>query len=371
MTDRPVAPGQTIPSGGAARPIRVLVVDDQRFMRIALRQIIEVDGDMRVVGEARNGVEALALARELLPDAVTMDVEMPQMDGLEACASIMREVKPTPAIIMVSAHTQAGADAAVEALKLGAVDFVSKSSPLVATDLAQIDIALRPKLRAWSTPRRTVRAGAAAAGAGVESGARAATHDRAIDLVAIVASTGGPQALTTLLRRLGPIAPPIVIALHMPGFFTASVAQMIAQDTGCAVSEGSHGAVLAASGVVLVPGGRDGVVARRRGGGHELRLVKVEASVHPCGDALLESAAITAQAPVGIVLTGMGADGARGAAALRRRQAPVLVQDPASCVVDGMPQSAIAAAPGCLVLSLEDIAARLAGWCARRPVAGA
>src|ERR1700722_16419415 len=120
----------------SADPIRVLVVDDQRFMRIALRQIIEHDGDMRVVGEARTGVEAVAMARELKPDAVTMDIEMPEMDGLEACASIMREVTPKPAIIMVSAHTQAGAQGAIDALQRGAVDFVSKASVVAKTDLA-------------------------------------------------------------------------------------------------------------------------------------------------------------------------------------------------------------------------------------------
>jgi two-component system, chemotaxis family, protein-glutamate methylesterase/glutaminase len=346
-------------------PIRVLVVDDQRFMRIALRQIIEHDGDMRVVGEARTGVEAVAMARELKPDAVTMDIEMPEMDGLEACASIMREVTPKPAIIMVSAHTQAGAQGAIDALQRGAVDFVSKASVVAKTDLAKIDTELRPKLRAWSKRRGPAAAGAVAAAADD----RAAGHP--IDIVAIVASTGGPQALTALFKAMGPITPPIVVALHMPEFFTSSLAAMLSQDTGCSVHEGSHGMALAASAVVIIPGGRDGVIARRRGGaGHELRLVKVKASVHPCGDALLESAAMMAQAPVGIVLTGMGEDGARGAAALRRRKAEVLVQEPSSCVVDGMPNAAIAAAPGAKVLGLDDMAAKLAGWSARHAVSG-
>src|SRR5579872_2989116 len=111
----------------AATPIRVLVVDDQSFMRIALRQMLEAEGDMCVVGEARNGTEAVAMARELKPDAITLDIVMPEMDGLEACAQIMKDVAPRPAIIMVSAHTQVGAEAAVQALRLGAVDFVSKS----------------------------------------------------------------------------------------------------------------------------------------------------------------------------------------------------------------------------------------------------
>jgi two-component system, chemotaxis family, protein-glutamate methylesterase/glutaminase len=346
----------------SADPIRVLVVDDQRFMRIALRQIIESEGDIRVVGEARTGVEAVAMARELKPDAVTMDIEMPEMDGLDACASIMREVTPKPAIIMVSAHTQAGAAAAVRALHLGAVDFVSKTSIVAKTDLARIDAELRPKLRAWSTRHR--QSGATVAPVSVAAGR---SHEGGADIVAIAASTGGPQALTVLLRSLGPIATPIVIALHMPEFFTASFAQMLRQDTGCAVQEGSHGLVLAPGSVVLIPGGRDGVIVRHRAGGYELRLVKVAAKVHPSGDALLESAAMMAKSPVGIVLTGMGEDGARGAAALARRKAPILVQEPSSCVVDGMPRAAIAAADGARVLPLEPMAAALAAWCARKP----
>jgi two-component system chemotaxis response regulator CheB len=346
----------------SADPIRVLVVDDQRFMRIALRQIIESDGDIRVVGEARTGVEAVAMARELKPDAITMDIEMPEMDGLDACASIMREVTPKPAIIMVSAHTQTGAAAAVRALHLGAVDFVSKTSIVAKTDLARIDAELRPKVRAWSTRHRQAGTTATAVTAPADR-----AHEDVVDVVVIAASTGGPQALTALLCALGPLETPIVIALHMPEFFTASFAQMLSQDTGCGVREGSHGAVLVPGSVILIPGGRDGIIARHRAGGYELRLVKVSARVHPSGDALLESAAMIATSPIGVVLTGMGEDGARGAAALQRRKAPVLVQEPSDCVVDGMPRAAIAAAADAKVMALDQMAATLAAWCTRKP----
>jgi two-component system, chemotaxis family, protein-glutamate methylesterase/glutaminase len=337
-------------------PIRVLVVDDQSFMRIALRQILEAEGDICVVGEAKNGIEAVTLARELKPDAITLDVEMPEMDGLEACTQIIRDVVPRPAIIMVSAHTQVGAEAAVKALRLGAVDFVSKSSVFARTDLAHIDSELPPKLRAWAKRRPVLEASAAPPKA----------VDRARswrpDLVVVAASTGGPQALTTLLAALGRIPPPIVIAQHMPEFFTASLAQLLCQDTGSAVQEGSHRLALPLYSVTLVPGAHDGIVAPHRSGGYELRLVKVEASVHPSADALFESAALVASTPVGVVLTGIGQDGAKGAAALRRKGAPVLVQDPETCVVGGMPQAALAAAPGCEVLRIEQIAGRLAAW---------
>lgn len=342
--------------GDPQSPIRVLVVDDQSFMRIALRQILEAEGDIRVVGEAKDGREAVTMARELKPDAITLDVEMPEMDGLEACTRIMHGAAPHPAIVMVSSHTQAGAGAAVRALQLGAVDFVSKSSAFARTDLAHIDSELRPKLRAW-VKRRPLAEAAVAAPAAAPSTSRCNP-----DLVVVAASTGGPQALTRLLGALGAIRAPIVIAQHMPEFFTASLAQMLSQDTGREVREGAHHFPLPPASVTLVPGAQDGMIAPQSGGGYQLRVTKVASSVHPSGDALFESAALVASTPVGVVLTGMGEDGAKGAASLRRKGAPVLVQDPATCIVAGMPQAAIAAAPGCDVLSIEQMAGRLAAW---------
>lgn len=335
-------------------PIHVLVVDDQSFMRIALRQILESEGDIRVIGEAKDGREAVRMARELKPDAITLDVEMPEMDGLDACKEIMSDSAPHPAIIMVSAHTQVGAEAAVRALRLGAVDFVSKSSVFAKTDLAHINSELRSKLRAWVRRRPAAQQRRATPG-------EAPVARRNPDLVVIAASTGGPQALTTLLAPLGRIRPPIVIAQHMPEFFTASLAQMLSQDTGSEVNEGAHRFALRPFSITVIPGAQDGIIAPSSGG-YELRLTKVAGSVHPSADALFESAALVASAPVGVVLTGMGDDSAKGAASLRRKGAPVLVQDPATCVVDGMPQAALTTAPGCEVLSVEQIASRLMSW---------
>ena len=339
-----------------ATPIRVLVVDDQSFMRIALRQILEADNDIRVIGEAQNGIEAVNMARALKPDAITLDIEMPEMDGLQACAEIARSAVPRPIIIMVSAHTQAGADAAVKALRLGAVDFVSKSSGFAKTDLAHIDSELRRKLRAWVKPRLLPQESDAAPRPRVET---AGWHP---NVIVIAASTGGPQALTALLANHAPAAAPIVIAQHMPELFTASLAQALSHDTGHAVVEGTHRLALAPRSVTLIPGGRDGVIAPHAAGGYELRLVKMDGNVHPSANALFESAALVASAPAGIVLTGMGDDGARGAAALRRKGVPVLVQMPATCVVGGMPEAALAAAPGCETLTLAQIADRIGAW---------
>ncbi len=343
--------------------LRVLVVDDQSFMRIALRQILEAEGDIRVIGEAQNGREAVDMARRLKPDAITLDIEMPEMDGLQACAEIARSVVPRPVIIMVSAHTQAGADAAVRALRLGAADFVSKSSGFAKTDLAHIDSELRRKLRAWVKPQTIPKDSAAVAPSRTEA---AGWHP---DLIVIAASTGGPQALTALLTSHAPAEAPIVIAQHMPELFTASFAQALSHDTGHAVTEGVHRLALTPRSVTLVPGGRDGIIAPGASGGYELRLVKADGNVHPSANALFESAALVASAPAGVVLTGMGDDGAKGAAALRRKGVPVLVQTPATCIVDGMPEAALAAAPGCQVLTLAQIAGRIEAWSSRAAAA--
>jgi two-component system, chemotaxis family, protein-glutamate methylesterase/glutaminase len=349
-------PDANITGNARTTPIRVLVVDDQSFMRIALRQILETDGDIQVVGEAHNGVEAVKMARELKPDAVTLDIEMPEMDGLQACAEIARSAEPRPVVIMVSAHTQAGADAAVKALRLGAADFVSKSSVFAKTDLAHIDSELRRKLRAWVKPRAAPQAGTA-----LPPSRREATGWQP-DLIVVAASTGGPQALTALLSGHAPVAAPIVIAQHMPELFTASLAQALAHDTGHEVREGSHRLALAPRSVTIIPGGRDGVIAPCRPAGYELRLTQTEGNLHPCANVLFESAALVAKAPAGIVLTGMGDDGAKGASALRGKGVPVLVQDPATCIVGGMPEAAAAAATGCEVLSIARIAERIEAW---------
>ncbi|HEY1796730.1 MAG TPA: chemotaxis-specific protein-glutamate methyltransferase CheB [Stellaceae bacterium] len=343
--------------------VRVLVVDDQRFMCIALRQIIEADGDMRVVGEARNGEEACALALELKPDVVTMDVEMPVMDGLAATRRILAELRPPPVIIMVSSHTQAGAAATVEALRLGAADFISKSSAFTPNDLGHIDSELRGKIRACAESRRRSSAFPPVARwvpDAVEQAVAPSPHAPA-DLIAIAASTGGPATLAALLPAVGRLAVPIVVAQHMPEFFTACLAQSLADDTGLAVREGGDREPLAPNEVTLLPGGKDALVAPRAGGGFELRLTKGAGSVHPSADLLFESAAMSARRPVAVILTGMGDDGTRGAGRFVGRGLSVLVQRPESCVIGGMPAAAIEAGVATEVLSLDQIARRLRG----------
>jgi two-component system, chemotaxis family, protein-glutamate methylesterase/glutaminase len=364
-----MADGVTVFTPGA---LRVLVVDDLGFMRIALRQIIETDGDMRVVGEARNGEEAVALARELRPDVVTMDIEMPVLDGIEATRRILAEVVPKPIVVMVSSHTQAGAAATIKALQAGAADFVSKESAFAKTDLGRIDSELRGKIRSLAerrtgAGRRAFAGSPAGLGAGGEPKMAGLTRapclpSGQVDLVAIGVSTGGPETLRVLLRALGAIAPPVVIAQHMPEFFTACLADSLSRDAGLVIREGEHRKPLLPREVTILPGGRDAVVAPRSGGGFELRLTQGAGVVHPSADLLFESAAMAARYPVAVILTGMGNDGTKGAGRFARRNLPVLVQRPDSCVIGGMPSAAIEADVASESLSLEEIARNLRHW---------
>jgi two-component system chemotaxis response regulator CheB len=355
----------------ASGALRVLIVDDSGFMCMVLRKIVEADGDLRVVGEARNGEEACALARELKPDIITMDVEMPVMDGLAATRRILAEVRPPPVVIMVSSYTQSGAAATIEALRLGAADFVSKESTFAKTDLGYIDSQLRAKIRACAELRRNRQASPAegtaappraSSIASTVIGRPAAELSAPPDLIVMAASTGGPLTLTSLLRAIGLITPPIVIAQHMPEFFTACLAQSLGEDTGLTVREGRDREALAAGEVIILPGGKDSRIALRAGGGFELRVAEAEGGVHPSADILFESAAMVARRPVAVILTGMGDDGSRGAAGVGRRGLPVLVQRPDTCVIDGMPGAAIEAGVASEALTLEEIAQRLRCW---------
>jgi two-component system chemotaxis response regulator CheB len=346
---------------------RVLVVDDSTFMRIALRRIIEGSG-MTVVGEARNGREAVDLARELKPDIITMDVEMPEMDGLAAMKQIVAERRPPPIMIMVSGHTQRGTDATIKALSLGAVDFVSKSSSFAAEDLGHVDSELNEKLRYWGqqpkppAPRpAAARAAPAPAAEGVAPVLRPVTPRGQADLVVVASSTGGPQMLAPFLKAASPLGAPMVIAQHMPARFTTSLADLLRGETGLAVHEGAHRMALTPGSVTIIPGGGDAVVARAATG-FELRLTSHESLVHPCADLLFETAALVARHPVAVIMTGMGSDGTQGAQHFQRRRLPVLVQDPKTCVVAGMPTAAIEAGVATEALTPANIGQKLVLW---------
>lgn len=342
--------------------IRVVVVDDSALVRSVLTDLINRSGDMQVVGTAGDPFEARERIRELDPDVVTLDVEMPRMDGLEFLERLMR-LRPTP-VVMVSTLTQRGADVTLRALELGAVDFVPKPSFNLKAGLDDMARDIVGKLRVAARARvgRHLHAPPPAAPAGVRKpapGSRVSTDK----LVAIGASTGGTEAIREILTALPTTMPGIVITQHMPPGFTASFAARLDSLSRLHVKEAVDGEPVLQGHAYIAPGGRHLSVARHAGGGWVTRVADGEpVNRHkPSVDVLFRSVAQHAGTKaVGIMLTGMGADGATAMRVLRDAGAWNLVQDEASCVVFGMPREAINAGAANEVLPLKEIAARLA-----------
>lgn len=319
--------------------IRVLVVDDSGFMRMALRRIIEAEGDLRVVGEAADGEAAVEQVAKLRPDVVAMDVEMPKLDGLEATRRIMALPDP-PAVLMVSHHTREGSATALAALDRGAVDYLCKETDFGGVDLGMLDRELRGRLRHWAAQRATAQPTARGA-----APLRVVKASGGCDIVVIGASTGGPDALAAFLAAAGRLPVPCVVAQHMPADLAPDLAQHLSRLAGLPVGVGRPGQKLMSGEITVLPGGTDGHLARSAGGdgGFVLRLAGSAAPVHPSVDLLFQSAALVARRALGVVLTGMGRDGEAGARAMHERGMPVLAQTPATCVVAGMPGAVIAA----------------------------
>jgi len=353
------------------RRIRLLIVDDSRFIRMALRAIVDEDPDIEVVGEARDGADAIALARVLRPDVITMDLEMPGVDGLEAIQGIMAE-RPTP-IIVLSGHTRTGVWTTFQALGRGAVDFLEKPHTLAAMDTRSIQGELLARIHHWARRPHGAPWGAAVPAprsaepepdAPVQPAPPAAapsSRSPGCDLVVVAVSTGGPNTLPLLLKGMAaPLRCPMVVAQHMPRLFTGGFAEHLAEASGLEVVEGEDGMALGPGRIVVIAGGCDGEVTR---GANGLRLRQRradESGIHPSGDLLFESAARVARLPAAVVLTGIGSDGTAGARHFAARRLAVFAQTPDTAVVWGMPSAVIDAGYATDVLGVEDIGAELA-----------
>ena len=333
---------------------RVLIVDDSGFMRLALKKLLSDAPDIEVVGEARDGLQAVQLAKTLTPDVVTMDLEMPELDGIAATKAVLAEIATK--VIVVSSLTEPGAKATFDAFAAGAIDVVAKGSSAMALDLAQLGQELVAKIRACSDRAPPSRRMPPARN--TVTGPR-----RRIDMVVIGVSTGGPRTVAELLKSTGALPFPVVIAQHMPPMYTASFAQNLAAETGLRVREGSSGIALEPGTWTIIPGGTDGFIGNGIGGALVLSVrTDPQATIHPNADLLFESAARVCKSAVGVILTGMGADGTQGAIRFREKKFPVLVQEPSTCIVPGMPGSAIDHGTASQVLSVSDIGKRLAEW---------
>ncbi len=324
-----------------ADPISVLIVDDSAFMRKMVTEIVSEDPALCVAGQARDGADALRLLDALRPDVVTLDVEMPVMDGLAALEQIMQR-RPTPTI-MLSSLTQAGADMTLRCLERGAVDFVGKPSGSISLDIRKIAGELVAKIKAAAGVRKTALGPVSPArrfappspvlGRGVRGAGPAS-------LLVIGASTGGPRALQTLVPALpARLNVPVVIVQHMPAGFTASLARRLDDDSAFTVREAADGDRLQPGVALVAPGGRhlqfDGTGVAR---------VSDEPPVHgvrPAVDVTLSSLArLYGDRTVAVLLTGMGKDGARGLKMIRDLGGRTLAEDESTCVVYGMPKAA-------------------------------
>jgi two-component system, chemotaxis family, protein-glutamate methylesterase/glutaminase len=349
------------------KPLRILIVDDSVVLRKVLGNLLASDPEIVVAGTAGNGYQALARIPEVKPDLVTLDIEMPGMDGLETLVEI-RKLYPRLPVIMFSSLTERGATATLDALARGASDYVTKPSYGLTTDRSDrpdrsergagvgVREELIRKIKSLCAPRvPQLRPAPMPAAFSARPQAR-------VDVVAIGTSTGGPNALTVLVPQLPADFPvPVVIVQHMPPLFTRLLAERLNTLSRLEVREGKAGEKLRRGQIWIAPGDQHMTVIRRGaefvlGINHDAQ----ENSCRPAVDVLFRSAAQAYGANVlAVVLTGMGADGTRGSADVKDAGGEIIVQDEASSVVWGMPGSVVASGLAHRVYPLADIGAEV------------
>jgi two-component system, chemotaxis family, protein-glutamate methylesterase/glutaminase len=339
----------------------VLVVDDSAFMRRIISELIGSASDLRVIGTARNGREALERIAQLNPDVITMDIEMPELNGLEALERIMRD-DPRPVVVLSAAEARGREDPTLRALELGAVDFVRKPSGPISLDMAAVRERLLSAIRtAAGANLRHLEVAAQLRHGNVHRSDAAETVHR---VVVIAASTGGPRALADVVPHLpADLGAAVLVVQHMPAGFTRSLAARLDAQSLLPVHEAVDGESIRASRVYVAPGGRHMRVLRGVSG---CTIVLEDTAplwgVRPAADPLFASVAeCFGPAAIGVVLTGMGRDGAAGLRAIRAAGGRGLAQDRESSVIFGMPQAALAAGGAERLVPLRDIAACVAG----------
>jgi two-component system chemotaxis response regulator CheB len=346
----------------------VLVVDDSAFMRRLIGQIIDAAPGFRVVGTARNGHDALRQIHALDPQIVTLDVEMPELDGVQTLGYIMSET-PRPVVMLSAAGSEGGVDLTLRCLELGAVDFVRKPSGPISLDLATVAETLLDALRA-ATEVNLSGVQLLARPRFVKSPAPAQHSPGASIVVAIAASTGGPRALAEVVPALpADLDAAVLVVQHMPAGFTRSLANRLDSMSRLGVSEAQDGEVIEVNHVYLAPGGRHMRVVTDATG---VRRVALDDGapvwgVRPSADPLFESVARHfGRASIGVVLTGMGHDGGAGLRTIRDAGGGALVQDRATSTIYGMPHSALQRAGADRVVALSDVPAAIVDLLAAR-----
>ena len=350
-------------------PPRVLVVDDSAFMRRIVSDVVASSGEFEVVGTARDGLDALRQVALLDPDIITLDVDMPQLDGLSVLQRIMHE-RPRAVVMLSAGGADGDANATLRALELGAVEFVRKPSGTISLDLEDVSEQLLAALRAAACtnldilPRADSAAGRRASVGGTASSAPtrgAGVH--ATQLVCVAASTGGPAALSRVIPRLPKFEhTAVLIVQHMPAGFTASLASRLHGASRLSVHEAAEGDAILAGHVYLAPGGfHMRVTGTRAAPALSLDRGAAEWGVRPAADPLFKSAStLFGASTIGVVLTGMGRDGAAGLCAVRQAGGRAVVQHRDSAVIAGMPDAALREAGADRVEMLEEIADAIA-----------
>src|ERR1700686_1843930 len=354
------------------KKFRVLVVDDSAFMRKVLENIFNADAQLQVVGHAKDGREAIALAESLKPDVITMDINMPHMDGLQATAHIMT-TNPKP-IVVVSSESREGAASTLKALELGAIEFVAKPSSGIDLDMQSVKEDLLRKVRMAAKVRVVRTASRLASTVQKSNGAHQTAPAPPVapgpapipglaqrfPVVVLAASTGGPATVMRLapgFTRDFPAA--VILVQHMPAAFTTQYATQLAEFTGVRVKEAENNETLSPGTFYICPGGQHLRVmptGRIQLDGSSGRINGYLPNI----DITMESvAAFAGPLSIGVVLTGMGNDGAAGASAIKSAGGIVLAQDEATSVIFGMPAEAIKAGAVSQVLGIDDIYAAL------------
>ncbi len=356
----------------AGSPLKVLVVDDTIVYRKIISDVLAELPDVEVVGTAHNGKAALLKIKTLKPDLLTLDIEMPEMNGLETLEALQREA-PQVGAIMLSTLTQEGGLMTMRALELGAFDFIPKpqSSTMAANRLA-VKNALEPMLKAFSRHREIrilirKNRGHPKPGPPAPKPESVVLHKSRLNavcnasIIGIGVSTGGPNALAHMLPKLpGDIGVPIVIVQHMPPVFTQSLARSLDNKCTLTVREAAHGDPLKPNTVYIAPGGKQMKIVA--GGDGRQRMIKItddppENSCKPSVDYLFRSLAehYVGRA-TGVIMTGMGSDGTAGLKLMKNAGATIIAQDESSCVVFGMPKEPIESGTADIIAPLDRLA---------------
>jgi len=345
-----------------SRKLKVLVIDDSALIRSVMNEIINREKDMECVGAAPDPLVAREMIKELNPDVLTLDVEMPKMDGLDFLERLMR-LRPMP-VLMVSTLTEKSSDITFRALELGAVDFVSKPKLDIARGMEEYAIEITDKIRAAAqarvrkTPVTQVIPEKFSADAILPS--VAGRYSSTEKLIVIGASTGGTEAIKEVLTRLPADAPGVLVTQHMPEHFTKSFADRLNTLCKISVKEAEHNERVLPGHAYIAPGNSH-LLLKRSGANYVVKLDQgpLVNRHRPSVDVLFRSAAnVAGDNAIGIILTGMGKDGVQGLLEMKQAGSHTIAQDEATCVVFGMPKEAIAAGGVCEVLPLQNIARR-------------